>query len=115
LHFLAIAKNGETSTCSACVGSTFKLAGGGSENWWGVLHTFPQYEPLPVTSNFDPPTVACTLCSVTINGSTGGANGPPMLIGQVIANDVTFGGNPLVEVFDRPGGAPRGPGTGLVQ
>jgi hypothetical protein len=52
---------------------------------------------------------------VTVTGSAGGSNGPPMLFGQVIADNINFGGSSLMQVFNRPGGRPSAPGVGLVQ
>lgn len=101
LHFLILAQNSQ---------SYVTLGGSGQENLWGIVHSFPTYTTFP-----NPPSGPCPNCSISISGSAGGSNGPPMLFGQVIGNDATFSGNSLVEVFNRPGGIPSGPGTSLVQ
>jgi Putative Flp pilus-assembly TadE/G-like len=109
LHFLLFAQNDNVSNV---FGAAFSLTGGGQQNFIGVLHTFPTYSGYP-----DPPTTAsdCAGCSVTAGGGSGGSNGPPFLSGQIIADNVKISGSTLVEVFNRPGGAPNSPGSSLVQ
>jgi Putative Flp pilus-assembly TadE/G-like len=121
LHFLLFSKNDNVATGNP-VGSGFSLAGGGQQNFVGILHTFDTYADYP-----NPPCWAaaacgtgstaddCPGCSVTATGGSGGSNGPPFLSGQIIADNVTIGGSALIEVFNRPGGAPSSPGSSLVQ
>jgi hypothetical protein len=120
LHFLLFSKNSDL-TGGNTVGSAFNLTGGGQENWWGILHTFPTYSGYP-----NPPAVtdalsatgtdACSGCSISAGGNAAASpNGPPFLTGQIIADSASIGGNATVEVFNRPSGAPNGPGSSLVQ
>jgi hypothetical protein len=105
LHFLFFAKNAS---------SPIELHGGGAQNWWGIVHTWP----FQSTGSFPGPpdsTEGYTTDKVTVIGSSGGSGGPPMLIGQVIGDHIEFGGSSRVEVFNRPGGRPSAPGVGLVQ
>jgi len=120
LHFLLLSKNDNIAGNNA-FGAAFTLTGGGQQNFIGILHTFPTYPGYP-----DPPSAvtdctpqgAATSCSnnsVSAGGGSGGSNGPPFLSGQIIADNVKISGNTLVEVFNRPGGAPNSPGSSLVQ
>lgn len=88
------------------------IEGSGLQLWFGIIHTFPSY----TTSEVAPtPAQSCANCSVKISGSSGGANGPPMLIGQIVADSIDIGGSSVVQVFNRPGGQDTGPGTSLVE
>jgi hypothetical protein len=93
-----------------------KVTGNGNYNWIGVVHSFKPYS----TAQFPPPpTTPCTGakgCNVELGGNAGaGANGPPMLLGQVIGNTDKFNGSSIVMVFNRPGGVATGPGTSLIE
>lgn len=106
LHFLVFSQNKWTS-----VG----LTGGGSQEYIGILHTFPAYSSFPDPPASAPVDEACPNCTVSIGGNSGGGGGPPMLMGQIISDTSQYSGNSIVEVFNRPGGQPTGPGTSLVQ
>jgi hypothetical protein len=88
-------------------GNGITLNGNGLENWWGIL--------------YNPGVAGCgTACQVKINGSGGGGLGPPLLTGQVIADNAKFSGSANFEIFYRachidadPCG--YGPGSTLVQ
>jgi Putative Flp pilus-assembly TadE/G-like len=93
-----------------------ELTGTGNYNWFGIVHSFKPYS----TAQFPPPpTTACTGatgCNVKISGNSGaGANGPPMLFGQVVGNTDKFNGSSILMVFNRPGGVASGPGTSLIE
>jgi hypothetical protein len=121
LHFLLFSKN-DNVTGNNTVGAAFSLTGGGQQNFVGILHTFDTYAAYP-----NPPCWAagacgvgstaddCAGCTVDAGGGSGGSNGPPFLSGQIIADNVKISGSTLVEVFNRPGGAPSSPGSSLVQ
>lgn len=80
LHFLIWARS-PTSAIS--------LNGTGLQNWFGIV--------------YNPGAAGCgTSCLVQINGSGGGGTGPPLLSGQVIADNASFGGNGVFEVFYSP-------------
>jgi hypothetical protein len=98
LHFLVF----ERSATSA-----ISLNGTGLQNWLGIV--------------YNPGSVGCgTACQVSLNGSGGGGNGPPLLSGQIIADNATFGGNAAFEIFYSPCRPDRdvcsiGYGTSLVE
>jgi hypothetical protein len=105
LHFIAFAKNSSSS---------ITLTGGGSQNFVGIVHTWP----FQSTGNFPgPPSLGEGYASdaVNIGGTSGGNGGPAFLFGQVIGDNLKFTGSALVEVFNRPGGRQTSPGVGLVQ
>ncbi|HEX6508223.1 MAG TPA: pilus assembly protein TadG-related protein [Chloroflexota bacterium] len=101
LHFLIYAPYNGTSYTS------ISLNGTGLQNWWGIV--------------YDPGQPGCgTSCTVSINGSGGGGKGPPLLSGQVIADNASFSGNAAFEIFYspcRPDGdvCSIGYGTSLVE
>lgn len=102
LNFLLFAQNTATS---------IKLAGNGAQAWYGIIHTFP-CSSLPCTQA---PTAACANCTVTAAGTSGGAGGPPFLLGQVIADQETFSGSATIQVFARAKGRQAAPGTMLIE
>jgi Putative Flp pilus-assembly TadE/G-like len=113
LHFLIFSQADPSLSCSAIT-----LAGSGTELFDGILHTYPESATAAAGGTPNSTTVGTTAytgCSISAGGSSGAAGGPPFLLGQVIADDVTFSGNATVQVFDRPGGRATGPGTSLVQ
>jgi Flp pilus assembly protein TadG len=101
LHFLIYAPYKGTSY------SSVTLNGTGLQNWWGIL--------------YDPGAPGCGgSCAVTLNGTGGGGLGPPLLSGQIIADNASFSGNAAFEIFYspcRPDGdiCAIGYGTSLVQ
>jgi hypothetical protein len=101
LHFLIFAPYNGTSY------SSISLNGTGLQNWWGIV--------------YNPGAAGCgATCNVSINGSGGGGKGPPLLSGQVIADNATFSGNAAFEIFYspcRPDGdvCAIGYGTSLVE
>ena len=110
LHFLVFADNWATS---------ITLNGTSAQNWFGILHTFPQnYSGYP-----GPPTVGCgnkLLCNITLDGTAGAQLGPPLLMGQSVSGTANFQGTSIVEIFYRPCRAlttpcGTGPGTALVE
>lgn len=98
LHFLIWARS-PTSAIS--------LNGTGLQNWFGII--------------YNPGAAGCgTACNIQINGNGGAGTGPPLLTGQVIGDNATFGGNGTYEVFYspcRPDGdiCSVGYGTSLVE
>lgn len=109
LHFMVFARDG---------GSTIKLAGGSTQNFWGVL-----YNPGSASLTTSPDVSGCsspTKCSIVMTGSSGGGNGPPMMAGQIVGDNFSYGGSAVTELFYRPcnpktGICSTGPGSGLVQ
>lgn len=101
LHFLFFAQNADAGISVTGTGGT------AYQNLWGIIHTFP--------ANVSGVPSPAPNCSVSISGSAGGTNGPPMLVGQIIADNVSFGGSSVVEVFNRPTGQASGAGSSLVQ
>lgn len=101
LHFLIYAPYNNSSYTS------INLNGSGLQNWWGIV--------------YDPGAAGCgASCNVRVNGSGGGGTGPPLLSGQVIADNATFSGNAKFEIFYspcRPDGdvCSIGYGTSLVE
>jgi hypothetical protein len=91
--------------------ATITLAGGSGQNWWGIIYNPGNGAPTPCSNP--------NQCSVTLTGNSGGFDGPPMLAGQVIADNVSISGAATVEVFYRPcpttSTCDTGPGTGLVE
>lgn len=105
LHFFIFSKTSP---------SAISLAGGGSQNFWGIVHTWP----FQSTGSFPGPpssTEGYAGDSVTLTGNSGGSGGPAFLFGQVIGDNLKFSGSSLVEVFNRPGGRSSAPGVGLIQ
>ena len=101
LHFLVYAPYNGSSY------SSVSLNGTGLQNWWGII--------------YNPGAAGCgAACTVSINGSGGGGKGPPLLSGQVIADNATFSGSAAFEIFYspcRPDGdvCSIGYGTSLVE
>jgi Flp pilus assembly protein TadG len=101
LHFLIFAPYNHTSY------SSITLNGTGLQNWWGIVYA--------------PGVPGCgAACMVTVKGSGGGGKGPPLLSGQVIADNAFFSGNAAFEIFYspcRPDGdvCSIGYGTSLVE
>ena len=102
LNFLIFAQN---------TGSSVSLSGSGAQAWYGIIHTFP-CSSSPCTKA---PTSACTACTVSAGGTSGGAGGPPFLLGQVIADQETFSGSATIQVFARAKGRQASPGTMLIE
>lgn len=98
LHFLIWTRNSGTGV---------SLNGTGLQNWWGIIYS--------------PGSAGCgTACTVGINGSGGSGVGPPLLVGEVVADNANFGGSANFEVYYSPcqsDGNPcsQGFGTSLVQ
>jgi Flp pilus assembly protein TadG len=98
LHFLIFARSASSS---------ITLNGNGLQNWWGII--------------YNPATAGCgTSCTISLNGSGGSGNGPPLLVGQVIADNASFSGNSNFEIYYspcRPDGdvCSVGYGTSLVE
>lgn len=69
--------------------SAISLNGTGLQNWFGII--------------YNPGAVGCgNSCIVQINGNGGAGSGPPLLSGQVIADNASFGGNGTYEVYYSP-------------
>jgi hypothetical protein len=107
LHFLVFARSSTT---------TINFGGTGDQEWWGILYN-PGSPPLPTAGN-----AGCgTSCQITLAGNLSSTTptGPPMLIGQMIADNIKFTGNATAMVFYRPctlsGSCGTGPGSKLVQ
>lgn len=111
LEFLVFADN---------TSSSITLNGTAKQQWWGIIHTFPQnYAGYPGPPNSGP--YCSGGCNVTIIGNGGaGSTGPPFVVGQTVSATANFSGNGNVEIFYRPCRALKtpcgtGPGTALVQ
>jgi hypothetical protein len=88
--------------------STLTLNGGYRNNWWGIVYN-------PGDDNANPPVGCGSACLLKINGNGGASGGPPMLTGQIVADNLKFSGNSTVEVYYRPGAGTEGAGTSLVE
>jgi hypothetical protein len=92
--------------------NSINLNGGGTENWWGII-----YDP----GNYATGGGCANSCVVAMQGGAGGTGlGPPLLVGQVIADNINFNGSANFEIFYRSckknGNACQyGTGTSLVQ
>jgi hypothetical protein len=110
LHFLVFMRNASAS---------ISMTGGGQEEWWGILYNPANDEPANGWPNNGPFNCG-NACQTTITGNSGGG-GPPLLVGQVVADNAKFTGNATFEIFYRPcptDSDPEcgfGPGVGLVE
>lgn len=99
LHFLVFDRSAN---------SAVSLGGGTEQNFFGIVYDWAGVD-------------GCgNLCTVSLSGSSGGANGPPLLLGQVIADNFSVSGSATAEVYYRPcdpslNQCSDGPGSGLVQ
>lgn len=108
LHFLVYARDGQ---------STIKLAGSGGQNWYGII-----YNPGDPTAYGVSGCATPTKCTTSITGSAGATpgHGPAMMIGQVVADNFSYSGDAVTQLFYRPCNPTSqvcnsGPGSGLVQ
>jgi hypothetical protein len=105
LHFLVFARNGNTA---------ITLAGSGQQNWWGIIYNpgDPTQQNVSGCSNRNK-------CSITLTGTSGGVTGPPMMIGQVVGDNLSYSGSATAELFYRPCSPSSlclsGAGSGLVE
>jgi hypothetical protein len=101
LHFLIWERSGSSS------GRDMSLNGNGLQQWWGIL--------------YNPGAPGCTTnCVISVNGTAGGAVGPPSFAGQIIADNVKFSGSAVITLYYRPcvpgnSACGLGPGTSLVE
>lgn len=105
MHFLVFARSGSSS---------LKLAGSSNQNYWGIIYAPGDPTAYGMSGCANNP----SNCTVTITGSSG-TDGPPMMVGQVVADNFGYSGSAVVELFYRPC-TPKsvclsGPGSGLVQ
>jgi hypothetical protein len=106
LHYLVFARDGTAS---------IQLAGNGGQNWFGILYNPGSTTPYGSSGCSNP-----SKCTTSITGSAGGSHGPPMMVGQVVADNFSYGGSAVTELFYRPCNPQTavcntGPGSGLVQ
>jgi hypothetical protein len=123
LHFLVWQRD-------AAHGITLKSSG--QQYWWGILYNPGNYAagggcatacgvqingqsatgPLGAVG-----TAGVTTCSVTLPiGTLSLTCAPPTVLGQIVADNVTFSGDAPIEVYYRPGSpVGGGPGTALIQ
>lgn len=99
-----------------------KLAGGGTQIWWGIIYNPGNYPHGGCGAN----TSGSNGCEISLTGSSGsGGSGQtqtdiPMVVGQVIGDGVSVGGSSTLEIFYRPcdprtSSCEQGPGSTLVQ
>jgi hypothetical protein len=105
LHFFVFARDGN---------ALITLAGSGQQNWWGIL-----YNPGSATQYNVSGCSNRNKCSITLTGTSGGNNGPPMMIGQVVGDNMSYSGSATAELFYRPCSPSSlclsGAGSGLVE
>jgi Flp pilus assembly protein TadG len=85
LHFIFFSRDGN---------SPISLEGNGGQYWRGIV-----YNPTAYSGNGQN---SGNSYIVNLSGTSGGGTGPPLLTGQVIADDFQMNGNATVEVFFRP-------------
>lgn len=81
LHFMFFSRDGK---------SPINLVGNGVEYWRGII-----YNPTAYSGSGNS-------YIVQLGGTSGGGTGPPLVTGQVIADDFATSGSATVEVFFRP-------------